>query len=951
MKATSLFRRSIPLIIFAFAVACSEPEPETTPDAGASLSLDGGVVADAGVVAADGGLFANAAIAPVSQRLFINEIAYFSLTVEDGAGTVRNITAEATWSVSDAEAFGVKAPGAILVRSAGQTEVRAEWRGLSATAELIGAADDADVVSLRLVPDELELPLGVERDVRCVAQFADGQSREVSSNVTWSVTPESLLSLSEAGGRTRIRASEVGTGNLQAAYGGQSVQAAVTVSAGQVLGLELVPESPTVAKNASRQLRLLGRYAGGAVYDVTADATWSSGDESIFRVVAGLVTGVEEGDATLEVSFGADAAESTPTTLTATVHVSEEEIRSLDVTPANVQLAAGTSANLRATAILGDGTSMDVTEEATWTVEEPSLVELTFVPEGVRVLGVSVAETTLTVTYGDASTLVPVQIRDAVLTEVSLAPAAVALPVGRTERVYFVGTYSDGTRVDLGPTATWTTDDENVALVLQEPPGLIRGEGVGQTNIRASAFGFSASVEVDITNAELVSLHVSPPVIRFPAGESSRLNVFGSFSDSTQRDMRGQVTFSSSSPDIARVSNAVGQKGMVLGIAPGEAEILVEGQGLSDTAQVTISEATIDAFFITPQVFVLHSGFFEQADAYVTYSDGTTLSVADQVVWRSLAPEVAQVSNAAGSKGRVSALSAGEALIEASFQGEVASVPVYVNDDGFEAYYILPFAPLRLAPGATEQVGLFGAYQVNNNVYENLTGWAVWESSDPEVVSVENFPLRPGLVTAHGPGEAVIRATYQGMQEEKAVTVSNVTLESISISPTDVELATDAVQAFVVLAEYSDGTTFDVTRDADFSADDATILAPLDAFIPGLVVALSPGETVLRASFNGLFAETSVEVMSATPTQVVVSPVNPIVEQGEPTQFYATALYDDGTESDVTYLCSWSSDDSETLLMLDEPAAKGLAFGIDVGNTTVRAICLGLEDDTQVTVR
>lgn len=951
MRKSRFYPVSVRLGIFLLAASCMDRQPNTAADAGPPLYLDGGAGADVSDVAHDGGAFFNAAIAPVMHRLFINEIAYFSLSVEDDSGALRNVTAEADWSVADTESFGVKAPGAILVRSAGQTQVVAEWRGMQAAAELVGAAADENVVALRLDPADLRLPLGVEREIRCIAQFADGQSREVSASTNWQVTPPSMLSFTDADGRTRVRAEELGSGTLSAEYGGQVVQTQVMVEPGELLALELVPEVPSVPKNASHQLTLLGRFAGGVVYDVTSGATWNSTDESVFRVEAGLLTGVEEGSAGLQVSYGDEAANGIQNQLNTTVHVSAAEIRSLDVTPANVVLAAGTSANLRATAILSDGSALDVTREALWTLEDSSLVELQFQQGAVRVKGVSVAETTLVVSYGDASTSVPIRVRDAVLSEVSLAPTDVQIPVGRVQQVYFVGTYTDGTRVDLGANATWTTDDEQVALVLQAPPGIIRGEGVGNTRIHATAFGMSASVDVDVSDAELVSLHVSPPVIRFPVGESNRLNVFGSFSDSSQQDMRGQVTFSSSHPEIARVSNAVGQKGVVVGVSPGEAEIRVEGQGLSDLARVTISDATIESFFITPQVFVLHSGFFEEANAFVTYSDGTTLSVADQVVWRSLAPDVAQVSNAVGSLGRVSAISAGQAVIEASFQGVEAMATVYVNDDGFEAYYILPFAPLRLAPGATEQVGLFGAYQVNNNVFENLTGWAIWESSAPEVVSVENFPLRPGLLTAHGPGEAVIRASYQGMQSEKTVTVANVTLESISISPTNVELVVDGIQPFVLLAEYSDGTTFDVTRDADFSADDATVLAPLDGFIPGLVVALSPGETILRASFGGLFAETQIEVKSASPTQVLISPVNPIVEQGEATQFYATALYDDGTESNVTYLCSWSSDETDTVLMLDEPAAKGLAFGVAVGSATVRANCLGLEDETQVTVR
>jgi hypothetical protein len=82
-----------------------------------------------------------------------------------------------------------------------------------------------------------------------------------------------------------------------------------------------------------------------------------------------------------------------------------------------------------------------------------------------------------------------------------------------------------------------------------------------------------------------------------------------------------------------------------------------------------------------------------------------------------------------------------------------------------------------------------------------------------------------------------------------------------------------------------------------------------------------------------------------------LAPVNPILDRYENRPFYATALYDDDSTGDVTQLCTWGSSDPETLLVLDEPFAKGFSVGLSAGSATVTVTCGQLTDSTSVTVR
>src|SRR5206468_1953394 len=74
----------------------------------------------------------------------------------------------------------------------------------------------------------------------------------------------------------------------------------------------------------------------------------------------GLVVGVAEGTAVISASRGGQTG-------TAMVMVIAHDIAKIDLAPTSVQLAAGGTAQLAATATLSDNSTRDVTQSATWT--------------------------------------------------------------------------------------------------------------------------------------------------------------------------------------------------------------------------------------------------------------------------------------------------------------------------------------------------------------------------------------------------------------------------------------------------------------------------------------------------------------------------------------------------------------------------------------------------------
>jgi hypothetical protein len=102
----------------------------------------------------------------------------------------------------------------------------------------------------------------------------------------------------------------------------------------------------------------------------------------------------------------------------------------------------------------------------------------------------------------------------------------------------------------------------------------------------------------------------------------------------------------------------------------GAATITATYLGVSGASKLTVSSATLSSMAITPNPVALSlaTGSSQQLTATGTYSDATKYDLTNVVTWQSGTATVATVSNANGSRGLVTALSAGTSSVTAVFQ-------------------------------------------------------------------------------------------------------------------------------------------------------------------------------------------------------------------------------------------------------------------------------------------
>jgi len=256
--------------------------------------------------------------------------------------------------------------------------------------------------------------------------------------------------------------------------------------------ISVTPSGPSLAAGLTLAFRATGSYSDSSTADITAMVTWSSTTSSVATIAAtGVATGVTRGTTTIRATLGAVSGQ---TTLT----VTSPELIGVDVTPATMTLETGATGNLVATANFTDGSTLDVTATATWTSTAPGIAS---VASGV-VTAVSVGMAEVSATYMGAGATAGLTVTGPTL--VSLAfefPGPFTLGVPATLELRLLGTYSDGSVIDVTAMAAWSSSTPAAATV--NGAGLATTLAAGTTTITATLSGQMVSYTLNVTQPQI----------------------------------------------------------------------------------------------------------------------------------------------------------------------------------------------------------------------------------------------------------------------------------------------------------------------------------------------------------------------------------------------------------------------------------------------------------------
>jgi uncharacterized protein YjdB len=823
----------------------------------------------------------------------------------------------------------------------GTVTITATREGLVGTTMLV--VTDAVLTEISVTPSTGKLAKGTSLQLAATGLFSDGTKQNVTTQVTWTSATPAVATVASTG---KVQAVATGNVAIAAKLSGLTGTAMLTVTAAELVSIEVTPASGSLAKGTTQTMIATGIFTDQTTQDLTTQVAWSSGDDTIASVDAasGLVTANKVGSTTINAALNNIQG-------SADVTVTAATLSSLQVTPTNESIPKGTSQQYIATGLFSDQTTQDLTTQVTWaSSNELAAVISNAAGSHGLVTTPGSGSTLISASLGGKSASTNLTVTAATLASISVTPTNASAAKGTTRAFIATGVYTDNTVQNLTETATWDTSDSMIATVSNLPgsAGVASALGEGGVSVSASFAGKTGSASFTVTAATLSRIDVTPTNPSIARGTSEQLTATGVFSDNTTQNLTTQVTWTSSDGNIAGVSNAPGSQGLVLGVSPGPASIGATSGSVSGSTTVTVTPATLTRIDVTPPSPAIAAGTTQVFIATGVYSDNSTQDLTTVVTWESSDTGVATVSNADGSRGLATGVAQGSATISAAYTSVTGTTTLTVSAAVLTRIDLTP-SLASIAKGTKQPFVATGVYSDNST--QTLTTTATWNSSDGTIASVSNAAGSEGEATGVGTGTVTITATSGAITGQATLTVSAATLVSVDLTPTNPSIAKGTTALFIAIGTYTDGTTQDLTTAATWSSSDDLVATVSNAVgEQGLATAINPGTATISAAVGGKIGTTNLTVTAATLARIDLAPPDPSIAKGTSLQLVATGTFTDGTTQDLTSLATWSSLNTAVATVSNVSGQSGLVFGAGGGTTTVNAVYNGVTGSTTVTV-
>ena len=839
------------------------------------------------------------------------------------------------------------------------------------------------LTSIEISPPNPILVTGTTLPVVITAVYSDGSTKDVSSLST--VTSSAAAYVSVSG--TTLTGVHPGTATITATYQGKTATATVTVVDTTLQSISIQAVAP-VPVGQTVNLVATGVFADGSKQDVTSQATWTSSDPTIAAVgdtatTKGQVTGVAAGTVTVTATIQTSTG---PVSGTVQITVVAKKITSIGITPAQPILQKGVTQAFKATAVYDDNSTGDVTQQATWSTDDASV--LSVVATGATA-GLATAKaagsTTITATVGAVSGQTSVRVTAPPLTSITVNPATATISVNTTRQFTAQGTYADGSTADLTDSVTWSTGLATIISVSNASGtrGLVTALAVGTDNVVASMSGIVGMATVTVSVIPLVSIAVTPNPLTLPQNLTLPLKATATYGDQSTQDVTTSATWTVADSSVATVGNLGTAAGQVTGLkANSSTTVTATLSGKSGSATVNVIAPTLTSITVTPATATISAGDTQAFTATGTYQGSTVgVDITTQVTWSSSNIAVAQVSNAAGTNGVATGLTSpargNTVTITAALNGVQGTATLTVTAPVLVAIMVRP-ATATIIVGDTQAYTVRGVYA--NGTTGALTGVS-WSSSSTGVATIAAGGGGGGgggaTATGVGPGTTTITATYTtaggtSLTDTATLTVNAVVVKTpigIRLSPASATIQVNGTQPYTVNVDYSDGTTAAVAAGVTLTTSNPAVAAVAGGGRGGgglLVNGVGPGTATITATYatgGQTFTDTATLTVASIPPPpqvgLYITPSLASVNVNGTQQFQAHATFSDGTETVVTNTatCSWTTSDGSIATITTAGGGRGgfgggggLATGVAAGSVTINATYGGFSATAALTV-
>jgi uncharacterized protein YjdB len=766
------------------------------------------------------------------------------------------------------------------------------------------------LVRISVDPAVSNIGTGTPQQLRVSGFYSDNSTPvDLTAQVLYQTTAPGVATVNTSGLVTGVAA---GTAIIRVTKQpeGLDAEATINVSSATVVSLAVTPAMGTVGIGATIRFTATATLNNNTTQDVTALVNWTS-DPAIASIstlmspTPGLATGIAAGMTTIRATMQTGGVSGT-----ATLTVTPARLVSIAITPANQVLPVGVTFSFKAAGTYDDGVVRDVTDSVQWASSLAAVATISANGSGTTVAP-GTTNITATLMQGGMPIVGTTQltVTAATLVSIEIAPATSTVIVGGpTQQLVATGRYNNNTNVVLTASVAWNSSAPMTATISNAAgsEGRVTGLVPGTAMITATLAGVTGTATVTVVAARLVSIAITPASPSVPKGANTQLTATGTYDTGQMLDVTTLMTWASSMPSIATISNAAGSNGQATGVALGTTQITATATGGMPTASVTltVTDAVPASIEVTPADATVQVTRTQQMTATAVYTDGSRVNVTTQVTWSTGRVATASISNGAGSQGVATGVAAGTTTVTATWPAwSLMGTTNITVTPAIPTLITVSPAAATIATNATQAFTAVVIFDIGTQA--TVTNQCMWASNNLPVATMGTGNAA-ATATGRGGGMATITCTYTAagvtLMGSATLTVTPPTLPvSLNVTPDPVSVTTGGTVPLTAIVTYDNGTTANVTNQTSWAVyQDAAAIASVSTIGNmgrGVVTGIAPGTATVEASFpsGGVTVRgTAVVTVEGTPTGLTLSPGVADLQVGQTQNFTVTVLYSDG---------------------------------------------------------
>lgn len=260
-----------------------------------------------------------------------------------------------------------------------------------------------------------------------------------------------------------------GSGNVVLTVNGLlSNGAAFTVTSVTLNSITVSPGSAALSQGQTRQFTATGHYSDSSTADLTSQVTWSCDNPGAGGInSSGLFTASNSITGSQTAHLTASKSGKTSNQATVTVTYTAPALVSISLSPSSALLMLGQTQQFTVTANYDNGSSADVSAQASWSCDNASAgtINSSGLFTAPNYLS-SIQTAHLTAQYGSYSRQASLTVMNgAALTSITVTPATAAIYAGGSQQFVAVGHYSNGSSSTITNLVTWHCDNASAGQI------------------------------------------------------------------------------------------------------------------------------------------------------------------------------------------------------------------------------------------------------------------------------------------------------------------------------------------------------------------------------------------------------------------------------------------------------------------------------------------------------